>query len=298
MSEKKKNKLPAGWVRIPAAVLALLLTMCLFGTQLSLMGLQVMTSAGLHRRAALAADVVDLQTERIARDVKKLAAEHGFDPEPILAAITRDEVEQMDRDVVDWWTGGMAEGKLGEEPVFDSAGIEKALRADRDYMSGLDPLLAENTLSRVAGDIGDRVRGSAVLFRDMLVEAGARIVGERVNLPQAVALLRKVPLALGLAGLLLAGLIALLMSRRIGTAGQFIGGALAACGLLAALMLLIMKMLNLRGMIAEASALLEAQYAHLAGDVTLEALGIALALIACGVGLMLIARRETRKYGT
>ena len=295
MSEKQKRVYPAKWVHIPAALLALILTVCLWGTQLSLVGLQTLTSTELHQRAAAAKDVVDLQMERIAGDVKDLAEEYGFSPEPVIELIRREDVEQLDRDIVTWWTGTTSTGKMGEEPEFTLEGAEKVLQADQKFAGGLDPLLAVSTVDRVVIQITACVKKSAVLFRDILVNAGVRMAGERLDLPEAVTLLKKVPLLAGMAALLCTGLIALLMSRRILTAGQYLGGALIACGLLAALGLLIMKSLNLRGMIAEASAALEAQYAHLSGTITLEVLGGAAVLILLGAGLMILARKEYRR---
>ena len=108
--------------------------------------------------------------------------------------------------------------------------------------------------------------------------------------------LGKVPLAALAAALLFAGLIALCMSRRLQTAGHFIGGAMAAAGLLTALTLLPVKMLNLRGMLAEASGALTAQSAHLERILTLESLGCAVLLIIAGVLLMLLAKKEYARH--
>ena len=293
---RKKTEFPSWGLRIPAALLALAMTICLWGAQLSLLGLQVMTSTGLHQRAALAADVVDLQMARIREKTEKLAEENGFPAETLLDLIRREDVEAYDRQVVAWWTGAAASGKLEAEPLFHLEGAVEALRAQESFTAGLEPMMESIVLSRIAGEAEEIVQKSAVLFRDVLVEAGVRMAGERVNLPQITALLRKVPPLAGLGALLCAGLIALLLSRRIQAAGQYIGGALSAVGLLMVLGLIGMRILNIGGMIAEASALMTAQYAHLARIITLETLGGAAVLMAAGGLLMAWAGKEYRRH--
>ena len=72
---KNNRRLPAGWVRFPAAICALLLTALLFGTVFGTLGLQLMTSRKLHERRALARDLGDQPMIRIEEEVKRLAAE-------------------------------------------------------------------------------------------------------------------------------------------------------------------------------------------------------------------------------
>ena len=71
---------------------------------------------------------------------------------------------------------------------------------------------------------------------------------------------------------------------------------MAAVGLLTALTLLPVRMLNLRGMLAEASGALTAQSAHLERILTLESLGCAVLLIIAGVLLMLLAKKEYARH--
>ena len=289
-----KVKMPAGAWHIPAALLAVLLTVTLWGTQLGLFGLRGLTSVSLHERVSLDRSAVDLQMKRIREGVDALGAEYGFSAEPVAEAVTREQVEALDRQVTAWWTGLFATGEMTDAPVF-TADVQEILRADTAFMEGLNPLMVNNTLETIENRISETVRKTAVLFRDQLVNAGLQRVRGSVNLPQAMELLRQVPLVCGLASLLLAGLIALMMSRKIQTAGQYIGGALSGCGLLMLLTLFLMKTMNLRGMIGEASQALEAQYSHLARILSLEVMGAAAAAMILGGLLMAWAARTRRR---
>ena len=61
MSEKKSRKLPWKGTAVPAAICALLLTLCLLGAGFGLLAVQVTTSQELHERGALAEEAVAAQ---------------------------------------------------------------------------------------------------------------------------------------------------------------------------------------------------------------------------------------------
>ncbi len=295
MSEEKRTGFPSPGVRIAAAFFAWILTGCLLAATLSLLGIHAMTSSGLHTRVALGKDSVDRQMERIEEKIQKMAEEYGFAPETVSALITRESVEAYDREIVAWWTGAASSGTLPEEPHYEPEGIGEALNADEEFLRGREEAMIRVNSDSVEREIAETVEKSAVLFRDLLIQAGFRFAGDSVDLPMMVSLLRKIPVIAGLAGLLMAGLIALVTSRRIRTAGRYIGGAMCACGLLMILVTILLKLLNLRGMIAEASAAMETQFIHLARILNLETLGCALVLMVLGGLLMLSARKDERK---
>ncbi|MBQ9252564.1 MAG: hypothetical protein IJ188_08010 [Clostridia bacterium] len=297
MSNGKQTKRPALGARILAALLAVVLAPCLWGQTASLLGLQGMTSTGLHTQVALAPDAVGRQMERIQGDLDALAEERGLDWQDLEGLVTQEAVEEFDRKIVAWWTGALATGKMEEEPTFAVEGLMERVQGDEAFLATVDPLLLRRTVEDIQGEISNSVRRSAVLFRDLLVQAGVRLVSDRVDLHQMVELLGKVPVITGLASLALAGMIALLLSRRIQAAGQYIGGAISACGLLSCLALGLIKGMNIRGMISEASLALEAQYAHLARIMTMEVMAVVVLAFLVGGGLMILAWRDKRKHG-
>ena len=143
--------------------------------------------------------------------------------------------------------------------------------------------------------VDDMVRKSGVLFRDQLMKAVIQKAGGRFDLREATALLKLLPWLGGAACLLLAGLIALMMSRKIQTAGQYIGGSLSACGLLMIGTLLLFRQLNLDRSIGEASLALQTQYLHLARIIRAEVIGGAIVLLILGGVAMAGAAKARRK---
>ena len=152
MSEKKSRKLPWKGTAVPAAICALLLTLCLLGAGFGLLAVQVTTSQELHERGALAEEAVAAQMDRIERDIRKLAEEEGFDAEKLLSLIGRERVEQMDREMnaepaAPALTSRLAKEILarGKVPFYCSAwsNIRSARNA---FRSGFLPAWAEMTV--------------------------------------------------------------------------------------------------------------------------------------------------------
>ena len=289
------KKLPSrGWTA-PAYLCALLMTGALFLCLLSLLGLQMLTSPGLHERAALSGDAMDLQMTRIREKVTALGEEYGFDPEPVLALIPREDVEELNRQVIRRWTGALASGRTEEAPGFEAVGVEELLASGEAWIERPEDTVLRNRAREVTREVNSAVWKSAVLYRELLTETGFEMAGRRVNLPQTAELLRRAPVILALVFLLAAGLTALMMSRRIRTAGKYIGGAMSAVGLLLVLALALGTAMGIQRMIGEASALMEVQYAHTARVLRTELLGAALVLTTAGNLLMRRARKEIRK---
>ena len=293
MSEKKKNLPARGW-KIPAAVCALLLTVTLFLTQAGLIGIHVLTSRSLHERVALTDETIDTQMTRIGAAIDALAEEYGFKAEPVKAAVNREEIRELNRQTVGWWTGVTANGEAGELPSWYPS-LADTLNADADFIASLNPMTVNSTIQSIESRVGQAGRKSVVLFRDEILNALLGRVKGRVDLPEMMGIIRILPLTGALVSLLLMGLIALMLSRRIPLSGQYIGGAFSACGLLMILEWVLVKTMNLRGMIGEASTALMNQYVHLARILTLEVLGGAVLMMVLGGLCMAWAEKSRRK---
>ena len=291
---KKKKNLPAAAWHIPAALVAVILTACLWATQLGIFGLQATTSVRLHEKVALDENTVQSQMDRIAKNMAPIAEEYGFDAEKVTAAIPRGQVEEMDRQVVQWWTGIFSTGEMEDVPGFH-AELGEVLRADAGFTAGLNEMQINGRVESVQTRVDDMVRKSGVLYRDQLMKAVIQKAGGRFDLREATALLKLLPWLGGAACLLMAGLIALMMSRKIQTAGQYIGGSLSACGLLMIGTLLLVRQLNLESLLGEASLALQAQYLHLARILRAEVIGSAIVLLILGGAAMAAAVRARRK---
>ena len=292
--KNRSKHLPAGAWHVPAAFLALILTACLWATQLGVFGLQAMTSVRLHERVALDQHAVESQMDRIAKNMAPIAEEYGFDAGKVTAVISREQVEELDRQVVRWWTGIFSTGEIADVPGFH-AELGDILRADARFTAGLNEMQINGRIESVQTQVDEMVRKSGVLFRDQLIRAVMQKATARIDLKEAVSLIQMLPWIAGAACLLLAGLIALMMSRKIQTAGQYIGGALSACGLLMLGSLLLFRQMNLEKSIGEASLALQAQYLHLARILRAEVIGTAIIFFILGglaMGGAVKARRK------
>ena len=120
------------------------------------------------------------------------------------------------------------------------------------------------------------------------------MAAERADLPEIMGLMKQAAPLMLLTALLLSGLIALLLSRDIRSSFLYIGGSLSGSGLLMILCWTLLKLMDFRSMVAEASAALEMQVSHLGNMITLEMLGTAAALLALGGLLMAWSSRGTK----
>ena len=289
---KTEKNLPARAMHGPAAILAVLLTTALWVTQLGIICMHALTSENLHMRVALDDSAITMQMKRIEEKTALIAKEYGFDPERVTASISREQIEELDRQVVRWWTGILATGEILDPPVFH-ADLEKTLTEDTEFVKELNELAINSTIESVESRMDEGVRSTAVLFRDQLLSAGLHKGERMVDFPEMAELLHKLPGLGGAVCLLLAGGIALILSRKIQLAGQYIGGALSGCGLLMLITLLLFRMLNLSASIGEASLALQAQYNHLMRIVSFEVIGAAVLLMLIGgLGMALAAKTK------
>ena len=295
MSEKKRGRTrPARWLGVPAVLCAMMLTACLFLGLVSLLAAQVMTSPAMHERAATAEDVMDLQMARIQEELTELAEEYGFDPADLTELVSRDAVKELNRKIVRWWTGSLAEGELLESPSFNLEGVEEALSQDEAFISRVDDVVLHLTLEGIRNKASDIVRKSGLQFRELIVNLGGRMAAERADLPEIMGLMKQAAPLMLLTALLLSGLIALLLSRDIRSSFLYIGGSLSGSGLLMILCWTLLKLMDFRRMVAEASAALVMQVSNLGNMITLEMLGTAAALLALGGLLMAWSSRGTK----
>ena len=200
MSNNKQ--LPSKAARVIAALCALVLTASLTITLCSTIGIQVLTSSELHEKTALASDAIDRQMNEIRSNLSALGEEYSFDPQDLISLVPQNQVEQLDREIIRWWTGTMKSGTLGEKPSFNLQGGKEALLADQGFMAGLEEVVVNLTIEKILLQANRIVMDISVQFRDVLIEAGFRMAGQKVDLPELISLMKKVPTLGGLGALL------------------------------------------------------------------------------------------------
>jgi|GEM_PF-5429444 len=286
----RKNQLPAAFCRGIAVVLAFLLTACLAAALASGILLETVSWSGLHEWIVTDEKTVDLQMDEITEKITALAEEEGFDAEPVIASVSRESVEELNRAAVRWWTEIGKSGRLGDAPEYSADGVVEVLEADEAFTEAQNELMVENALYRVRQEVEEIVLDSAVKVRTIFVDKGMEVAREQVDLSQIVEMARSVPWLALSAAFLLTGLIALMVSRKIGMSAWYIGAAMVATGIVAVFGLIAVKCLGIGAMIEEASVLMTAWAKHLGRILTAETIGAAVILWIAGFGLMRIGR--------
>ena len=271
---KKERKIclpERGTAWIATVLLALLLTVTVACT----LAVRIMTSAGLHLSAAADESVVDEQQKKIWESFDLLAEEYGFSAEAVKAVVSREELQEANREVAAWWTGLLTEGKTEPMPRWYSAELEKAVSESMTANSQAD-------LRTAVADLTYIVDRAVFPLRGALVSRGMEYVREHADVPALIRTMRKLP-PLGFAlCALAAGLIALLTGREIRVSLKHYGTALACAGFSLLTAGVTVLILQPKDMIVQVSRALAAEFSSLTNRIGLETAGIVLLLVAAG----------------
>lgn len=277
----KKAGYPGKAARFAAAVLALVLTGTLFMTALGFLGAHWLTSQSLHERIATDGQVIGEQMKRIGDEVKLLAEEYGFSKETVMHEISEEALKEADLKASRWLTDALREGKLGEVDGFNAATVEEALQADEAFVSGQDPFMLKNTEQQIRSRIEAFVTEQTLTFREILLRAAEKTAGQTVHLPTLATLLRQIPLLLLLASAVIAGFIALSVSRALKGCLRYIGSAVTACGILLLIGLALFYLLDIGNVMKEISVSAARKYELLAVRIGAET-GVTALLLTIG----------------
>lgn len=290
MSERIPG-MPGPASHVAAALLALLLTLCVLLTGVGCAVGTIATDASLHEEVALSAPVRAAQRARIDGRVAALAQAYSFEPDTVNSLITDAALDQYNRDVIAWWMG-----LLGPEPTFRAPewSAEGMLEAVMD-----DPLFKENTPSgrrkaiardEVTAGVVKAVQESVLPLRGALVSLALSKVLPRIDVARYMAYVPYLPWAAAGAALLAAALTLLAMGKRPMRALAYIGGGLAAGGLCLLVLMAAMAWFDLPGQVAQVSTILCLQAETLLG---LLGRGMALLAGAClALGAAMIALHQ------
>ena len=237
-------------------VLSLFLTVTVF----LLLGMHWTMSDTLHDRIVTDSRVLEEQMNSLHEKVKELSQEFGFDPDKVMEEITPEDLQNANLSASHWLTEFFREGKMGETPSFSVGNLEDALREDENFVATQDPYMLKNTILRISGEVDRSLSEKAMLFREPMLRAAERAIGKTIHLPTLISEIRQVTLLSGLASLALAGLIALLTSRRMMLSLRYIGAAMMACGMLLLLGTGLAYLLDLGTLLREISLLAERRF--------------------------------------
>ena len=282
--------------RIISDILALALTLCLAALPFSLALSRLLGDRALHEGVACDTRVIDAQQARITRKVEEVAAQVPFTASVALDGITREGLENYNREIVGWWMGLLDAEPSTELPVWETAELEQAVREDEAFQAAI-PATQRKAAARdqVGYAVSSAVTRTVVPLRVSLAEPFLPDMLEKVDLPRLAGLADKLPAGLAIAGFAAALLIALTMTRDWRGALLRLGAAAVAGALTAGAVMLAVAWLQIPGQLSVGSEILGLQAALLLSH-RARIVGIpAAATAAAGVLLMALSRLGGRR---
>ena len=276
-------------------LLAFLLTgtLALFG--FSYVGAQAVDPA-LRKGGAVASDRVQEMEMQLIRDkVDELASVYEFRADTAMKFITPEKFAEMNTQAALWWNSLLADGREGDAPVFDTKEMISAFEADFAPAGSTGEEADEETGLRAeeaANAVAEGILRIVLPLRLPLIGIGMSKVTERVDLGNVIRFLTGIRWAALALCALLAGLIALLESRKLRMSLQYIGSAMGAAVLVMAGGVVLYLMSGIDPLIAGASPSLSVQYGSLLSGASIR-LGVyaAVLLIGC-ITCLILCRRQ------
>ena len=280
--------------KIIAILLAFLLTGALILFSVTFLAQQVIQPAMSEGGAPVSGTVIREEKRLAGERVEDIAKLYGFDAGPVSDVITEDTLRELNGQASLWWSTLLKEGRIGEALKWDSWKLTEALASDPVLSRNEDEDKAEYIQYTAAEDISKSITRMVLPMRPQTIRLGLQKIENRVDLPNVIQFFLGVPWAALAACALLAGLIALLVSRKFTAAAQYIGSALGAAALVLLALMILYLNAGILPMIREASAGLTIQYRSVVTGTMIRG-GILAAIMAAGCVLCLAGNRRNRK---
>lgn len=289
MNKRMPGKLAHGLSILLTLLMTLTLLLCMFSWQ----SVRLLTDSDLHHAVASADEVTNAQMERIQAAIDEIAAEQPIQPETIAELVTPDAIRTYSIACSDWWLGLLQAEPTLAAPEWDTQAIEDAVREDECFQENVRSTLRRATArDQIAYPLAQTIQETVLPLRTQLISFVLPEVLERVDVPALLTLAAKIPLFCLAACVVLALLVLLLMHRCPCKGGLYIGSALAAAALLVLLFMLGIVLLNPAALVAQANALLALQLSLLLKQLALKPLCISVSMLV--IGFCLIALHQSR----
>ena len=274
-------------------LLALLLagSLALFG--FSYIGAEAV-EPGLREGGTVAsASVQDMEMQLIRDRIMELAPIYEFGARTALEYVTPEKLAEMNRQAARWWNTLLTSGEAGEAPALETEELVAAFTAELRSAGneGADEEL-ELRASEAANAVAESVLRIVLPLRLPVIGIGTNKAAERVDVGNVIRFLTGVRWAALALCALLAGLIALLESRKLRMSLKYIGSAMGAAVLVMAGGVLLYFMAGIDPLITGASPSLGIQYhALFSGALTRLLVCAAVLLVGCVVCLVFFRRQ-------
>ena len=274
-----------------AWLLAFLLTVALILFCVTFVGRQMIVPGMRDSGAPVSSRVVTAEKELIREKVEELAELYRFSAEPVINAINDETLKELNEQASLWWNSVLADGTPGQELKMDTQELKQVLAEDPLVKKSEDP---DTLVETAAEQISKGVAHIILPMRQEIMDIGMKEAGKRVDLINVLDFLIRVPWAALALAVLLAGLIALLESRRISGCLKYIGCAMGAAAIVVTVAAILTAQAGVRPMILEASRSLAVQYDSVLSEAAVLT-GILVLILLAGYVLCLIFYRRNCK---
>lgn len=258
----------------------------------------VLTNAEMHASIALDQRVTDAQMQAIDRQVTELAQAQPFQKETVMNIVTRESVEQYNREVIAWWLGLMQADPTVEAPTFDTGDVQAAVREDPVFLENV-PSSRRRAVARddIAYEVGRAVEKAVLPVRTDVLAILLPPVLQRVDVPSLMNYFALLPMLCGIAAGALALLVLLVMLRRPSKALMYMGAGLGASALCMAGVGAAAYLLGITAYVAELSPVLAMQVSLLTKQIALRAGVYAACTLVLGWVLIGIHQHDMKRIG-
>lgn len=280
--------------KIIAFLLALALTGTLVLFCVSFIGRQAIAPA-MSEGGAQVSDAVIREERLLAQErVKEQADLYGFEAEPVISLIDDNTLRDLHSQASKWWSVLLQDGEVGDQPTWDTSELEEVIRSDANLSAMEDRNRAESLALSGTESVRKSITRMVLPMRPETIRLGMQKVEKKVDVLNVISFFMGIPWAALALCALLAGLIALLKSRKFNGFLQYIGSALGAAALVMIALVILCLCAGIRPMIQEASEGLAIQYRSTVSGALIRAGGLTAAM-AAGCVVCLIRSGKSRK---
>ena len=244
---------------------------------------RVLTNEELHVRIATDETTISEQIEKTAGEIREMAEEYSFSADAVISLLSREEFADINNQAAGWWTHIVSEGIMNEIPAWKAN--EQIISTIYNTLNRADMTdeEREETAKGIANEIEKTVNRTVIPFRKALVTLAVRYLNRKTDLAGAIRLVSRIPQIAVALCLFFSGLIAFLLGKRIRYSLKYYGAAFAGAGLSTLTGILMIRYIDISGMIRASSERLDYQVQLMMKAVETETWICAAALIVLGM---------------
>ena len=244
---------------------------------------RVLTNEELHVRIATDETTISEQIEKTAGEIREMAEEYSFSADAVISLLSREEFADINNQAAGWWTRIVSEGIMNEIPAWKAN--EQIISTIYNTLNRADMTdeEREETAKGIANEIEKTVNRTVIPFRKALVTLAVRYLNRKTDLAGAIRLVSRIPQIAVALCLFFSGLIAFLLGKRIRYSLKYYGAAFAGAGLSTLTGILMIRYIDISGMIRASSERLDYQVQLMMKAVETETWICAAALIVLGM---------------